>query len=326
MKWKISARTCLAASLLALSLISTADARIITVDNDAPADFNNIQAAIDDANDGDTVEIQPGTYTGPGNYNIRFNGKAITVRGTNPEDFDVVAATVIDCNNSWAQGFMFDRGEDPNSVLSGLTITNGDGGWSTADGGAIACHGGSPIITNCILTGNAGSGGAIGANDYSDLIVRNCIITHNTSGSYGGGIFCTHVNSATIENCIISHNRSSKWGGGIRTTSSYPVLIKECIITGNRTRWGGGISSRGPDVVIIGCVITGNIATEHGGGIYARQYARPTISNSIVSANHAPEGPQIALYNGYDAPPGIRRSFRSLSLVFQHRRRPGGRI
>jgi len=36
-------------------------ARIITVDDDAPADFNNIQAAIDDANNGDTVEIQPGT-------------------------------------------------------------------------------------------------------------------------------------------------------------------------------------------------------------------------------------------------------------------------
>jgi len=34
-------------------------ARTITVDDDAPADFNNIQAAIDDANNGDTVEIQP---------------------------------------------------------------------------------------------------------------------------------------------------------------------------------------------------------------------------------------------------------------------------
>lgn len=45
--------------LILLWLISTAHARIITVDDDGPADFNNIQAAIDDANDGDTVEVQP---------------------------------------------------------------------------------------------------------------------------------------------------------------------------------------------------------------------------------------------------------------------------
>lgn len=47
-----------------LSCILTAilcEARIITVDDDAPADFNNIQAAIDDANDGDVVIVAEGT-------------------------------------------------------------------------------------------------------------------------------------------------------------------------------------------------------------------------------------------------------------------------
>jgi len=168
MKLKMSVRTYLAASLLALSLIATTNARIITVDDDAPADFNNIQAAIDDANDWDVVEIKPGTYTGDGNYNIRFNGKPITVRGTNPEDFDIVAATVIDCNQL-GQGFIFDRGEDPNSVLSGLKITNGYG-WSMADGGAISCDGGSPIITNCILTRNTGSGGAMESMEPASMV------------------------------------------------------------------------------------------------------------------------------------------------------------
>jgi len=78
----------------------TCRARTITVDDDAPADFNNIQAAIIDANDGDTVEIQPGTYTGPGNRDIDFLGKAITVRSTNPTDPETIAQTTIDCNNS----------------------------------------------------------------------------------------------------------------------------------------------------------------------------------------------------------------------------------
>ncbi|MBN2588373.1 MAG: hypothetical protein JXA96_00805, partial [Sedimentisphaerales bacterium] len=54
--------------------------RIIYVDYDCPADFNNIQAAIDDANDGDIVLVAPGTYTGEGNRDIDFMGKAITVK------------------------------------------------------------------------------------------------------------------------------------------------------------------------------------------------------------------------------------------------------
>jgi len=302
MKWKISARIWPPVLLVSLSLIQPVGARIITVDDDAPADFNNIQAAINDANDGDTVEIQPGRYTGPGNYNIVFHGKAINVRGTNPEDFDIVAATVIDCNNALDTcGFVFGVSEDANSVLSGLTITKGTGkhslsGW--ADAGAIACHGGSPTITNCILTRNSGSGGAIGANEQSDLIVKNCIITHNISNGYGGGIFCTDARSATIENCIVSNNRSSHWGGGIRIRCDEPSIVRNCIITGNKSEVGGGISARASDFVVTGCVITGNIVTERGGGISARQYCQLAVSHSIVCENYAPEGPEIALYDG----------------------------
>jgi len=35
--------------------------RTIIVDDDSPVEFNSIQAAINGANDGDTVEVLPGT-------------------------------------------------------------------------------------------------------------------------------------------------------------------------------------------------------------------------------------------------------------------------
>ena len=112
----------------------------------------------------------------------------------------------------------------------------------------------------------------------------------------GGGIFGRNQHNLTVENCIISHNSAPHYGGGIRITSDYPVTIKNCIITGNTSGTvGGGISARWPDIVITGCVITGNRAAQHGGGILGRQSARLIISNSIVSGNSAPLGPEIAL-------------------------------
>ena len=65
-----------------------------------PAQYPTIQAAIDACNDDDIVIIDPNTYTGTGNYDIDFNCKSITVRSTDPNNPNVVAATIIDPN--WA--------------------------------------------------------------------------------------------------------------------------------------------------------------------------------------------------------------------------------
>lgn len=86
---------------IVLSVAALCMARNITVDDDGPVEFNNIQAAIDAASDGDTVIIATGLYVGAGNRDIDFMGKAITIRSTCPSDPNAVACAVIPFSSSY---------------------------------------------------------------------------------------------------------------------------------------------------------------------------------------------------------------------------------
>ena len=263
----------LIAILAVLAGVAVSDARIITVDDDGPADFATIQAAIDDANDGDTVEIRAGTYTGAGNRDIDFLGKAITVRSTDPNDWPVVAATVIDCEGSEAdphRGFKFHSGEDANSVLAGLTITNGYGPRDVIAGndrafvgGGVYCAASSPTISKCIIGHNqAPNGGGVCCCVGAAPTIRNCRIRDN-SGFAGGGVYCLD-SSIEISNCIISDNLALTSGNlhgegaGILCEFSRPI-IKNCTFYGNSaTGEGGAISTYSSPESISNCILWGN--------------------------------------------------------------------
>ena len=148
---------------------------------DTGATYNTIQQAINDANNGETIVVQPGTYTGPGNRGIDFNGKAITLRSAEPNDPNVVAATITDCNGNYETGFYFQNGEGPNSVLNGFTITNGIANV----GGGIYCSGSSPTIKNCILRDNtAWRGGGIYCQNSNPTIDGGTIRDNSPDGIY----------------------------------------------------------------------------------------------------------------------------------------------
>ena len=219
-------------------------ARVIIVKADGSGDYPTIQAAINNANNGDIIEVQPGTYIGPGNRNIDFLGKAITVRSIDPNDPCVVAATVIDCNGSSSEphrGFHFHSGEGLNSVIDGLTITNGYGPEAPhgripqSSGGAIFCNASSPTITKCRIKGNS-------------------------VGWCGGGIYCLN-SSPTISHCIIAGNSACLFGGGIECQKGNPT-IAHCTITGNLANEYGGIYRYGSSPTISHCILWANTAPQ----------------------------------------------------------------
>jgi hypothetical protein len=90
-----------------------------------PGDYPTIQDAIIAATNGDEVAIADGIYSGEGNYNIDFMGKAITVRSADGNPESCIIDIQGEFNGISQRGFMLYNGEDSNSVIRDLTIING---------------------------------------------------------------------------------------------------------------------------------------------------------------------------------------------------------
>jgi len=246
-----------------------------------PDDYATIQEAINASANGDVVIVRDGVYTGPGNANISFLGKAITVRSQNGPD-----NCIIDCQNS-ARGFIFDSGETFASKLEGITITNG---FALGNGGGVYIDNSSPTMTNCVISSCATAGPAPtmpGALDNDDI-------------GNGGGIYLAESASA-FDQCVIAGNSSASDGGGIYCTYSSISLIN-CNIVGNgSSEDGGGIEANSnASVNILNCTIAGNSGSERGGGIDAINGSTVTVTNSILWGNSG-TGSQIGIAGWYAA-------------------------
>jgi len=260
-----------------------------------PEVYSTIQAAIDDASDGNTIWIADGQYSGEGNFDIDFKGKAITVRSENgPQN------CIINCQSK-GRGFDFHNGEDDSSVLDGFQIINGFAGRF---GGGIKCMASSPKIINCIITEcTAGEYGGGMCNSYSSSpILTNCTFNKNSaesklSGLGSGGGICNLVDSGPVlTDCTFSENFANHSGAGVyNSENSNPVLIK-CTFTENTARHGGGMyNCYNSSPNLTNCIFNGNLA-EYGGAVKNSE-AISTLINCTLYGNSAEFGG--GLWNGW---------------------------
>ncbi len=263
-------------SLAYVLLVSApASCETITVRPDGTGDYPTIQAAIDAAVDGDTIIIGPGTYTGNGNRDIDFLGKAITVRSTEPNDPNIVATTVIDCQGTSSRarrGFRFNNNEGPTSIVAGLTITNGyaSGRYPEDRGGAIVCVGDKvgrgPTISHCNITNNRASthGGGMHNFNASPTLV-NCEFRDNSAAYAGAAVYNNRAASPTLISCTFTGNRAGGQGGGVFNYKINRVTISHCTFSGNSAAYGGGVYSAQSLVEISHCIFWGNTPDEING-------------------------------------------------------------
>ena len=236
--------------------------------------FATIQHGVDSALTGDTVLVHPGTYTGPGNRDIDFNGKDITLISQNgPEE------TTVDCQGSASEphrGFWYHSGETNAARVEGFTITNG---YAPED---------DTILTD-LGTLVYAHGGGIFCDSASSPTIKECRIINNhalwkgygSGGDGGGGIYC-YKSSPVLEDNVISGNSSGN-GGGVALSQSSAHLIRNLIVDNHSSHEAGGVALLGSTDVLESNTISGNNAVV-GGGVWLNS-SSPTMARCVIAIN-----------------------------------------
>jgi hypothetical protein len=277
--------------------VDLANGTMITVGPGAENDHETIQAGIDAAVDGDTVQVAPGQYVI--SEPITFLGKAIIVESkAGPEETTIRMGTPTDTNRACV--IIFENNETAESILNGFTVTGGKGIYNPSvkatGGGGILFSASSGVINNCVIVQNsADAGGGVASSAGSLATVSNCTISENSVTIIGGGVYSVWGSSMNLINCTIRENTAIKSGGGVGCWLNASITMTDCIVTENSATgvilheagYGGGLNAGdGSEITLINCNFENNSAGIGGGGIMLGGIPC-TITGCVISNNSA---------------------------------------
>ncbi len=220
--------------LISALLTSTALADTWTVDDDGKADFNNIQAAVNAASNGDEIIVMPGTYTSTSEEVVNMLGKAVTLRSNDPSNQEVIKATIIDGENT-RRGILCINAETNKTIIEGLSIINGYERRENYSAG-LTCHGSSPKINKCRFLNNVGFRGAAahcldGNPQFAECHFENnhtsAINEEGWNGAYGGA--CMIRGNVKFEYSTFINNSSEGAAGAILSYKSFDLSSPQTI-------------------------------------------------------------------------------------------------
>jgi len=194
-----------------------------------------IQFAIDQAVDGDTIQVSSGTY--PEKLTI-LSRNNLMIQGAGATN------TIIQGDHTFSQV----RIQSSTGItISDLTIRDG-GDSSSNEGGAVQVFGINPsssvVLQNLILTSNeAVNGGAIEVQD-GELKIVNGLLFDNEAANGAGAILVRSSILVTIESTTIVENTANFLAGGIIVEGGAQLTVRNSIFWDNNlqqidTTFGG---------------------------------------------------------------------------------------
>ena len=173
-------------------------------------------------------------------------------------------------------------GGTPDATLNG----NATDSVLTATAGGITL-----TLRNLKVTNGAAAvfgGGVDMACCLNVLNLQNAVVTGNTSGLDGGGVF---IEDGTINDpsSTISSNSAAEAGGGIAAIFSL-VNVTNSTVVGNSSGpdpgFGGGIAvTDASEVVLTGATVSRNSGMAEGGGVYLEFGSTLSATASTISSN-----------------------------------------
>ena len=264
----------------ALSGFFDASAQATTIH--VPADAPTIQAGVNLAAPGDTVEVACGTYTA----GAVLNGGIVVRSETGLPGcvtIDVVAGTEAFRATNLSQGV----------VIFGFRMTAPPG-----DARGMVVSGSNVTVRDCEFAGFSSEslfGMGLSMDDASNLTLDRSLFEDN-SGLLGGGIYSTS-SALTMTDCVMRRNRAFE--GGALALEFSEATILNCDFIENEaispkeesTPAGGAISNRDATaaLTISDCMFENNSA-EYGGCISSSDASgrEPTgITHSVFRGNDA---------------------------------------
>jgi predicted outer membrane repeat protein len=276
-----------AATVMLVMVLVPVTATAATIAVTCPGD--SLQAAIDGATAGDTIEIASGSC----DENITID-KDLTLTGAGP------GMTYLD---GGLAGRVVTIEGGVTVEINQLTVRRGSAGGASPNGGGMFVESGSDLsLTDVVVQENTASsdGGGIYMAGEGFLGVYDSTISGNTAGTNGGGIHAApaldSVQLEILDSTIDGNVAAVGLGGGMFLSDSFHATLRRSTVSGNQAGDdGGGIYAVGEGALFLHNVtISGNtaglIGTGFGGGIFIRTPADLNAHFSTVYDNTAWRG------------------------------------
>ena len=241
---------------------------------------NLLQALIDAAPAGATIDVPDGVYTGAVSIS---DGKTLRGSSSNNVVIDVTnkGVSAITATGDFSlNGIRVTGGSSAGNgggIIANIAGTNInlidvelDNNNATSDGGAIYLLNGTLTTTNVTFSNNnaGGKGGAILSGTLSTSVINTSQFEGNSATSAGGAIF--NEGNMTIMETTINASVAGI-GGGISNTGNGSLDVGSSTLSNNSATSsavtaGGAIGGAG-EINVSNSTISGNSAVGNGGGI-----------------------------------------------------------
>ncbi len=259
------------ALVAALLLPSAAVADTLTV-SQWGIGYSTINAAIDDAVDGDIVSVEMGIYS----EDVDFDGKNITVISTSGPSVTTILGSYSAVN--------IDNGESSDAVLDGFTVTGGSFGLYIVSS--------SPVIRDCVIADNTSYAAYI--YHYSNPTFEDCTFEDN-SGSYP--VYMYYYTEPTFTGCTFQNN-SATHGGGMYIDSYNDVTVDSCTFLNNTAgSHGGALYLYYSGLELTNSHFEGNYGYYGTLSINSGTYAPVSVRDNVIFDNDAEYGGAFYIYD-----------------------------